>query len=275
MGESAISQAYTGHPPGGRPRRDKSSVSSARAAVLNAAADECSNLMEWLVVDMNAVAHTVLPRLLGKAMARRALSTMGPIHGLGVLGRMQAVARAVANELREPDSPELMALATFAESDVPRQWAAYAAQMLAPDARSRLTWAKISAADSNMTVRECAWMAFRPEVVRNPHAMLRSMQRLTIHRDANVRRFAVEVCRPRSVWGAHIPELKTAPQLGESLLTAVACDESRYVRLAVGNWINDAAKGDPVWAKTLFRRWDQTQVPVAPDVRRRALRNVV
>ena len=231
--------------------------------------------MEWLVVDMNAVARTVLPRVLGAAKARRALHSMGSIHGLGVLGRMQAVARAIAGELHELDGPEFAALSTFPESDVPRQWAAYTAQLLAPNVRSRMKWAKRAAADRNMTVRECAWMAFRPEVVRNPRGVLRMIQPLSRDVDGNVRRFAVEVTRPRSVWGAHVSEFKTTPELGESLLSVVACDESRYVRLAVGNWINDAAKGQPKWATALFNRWDETQVPVAPDVRRRALRNVV
>ena len=275
MGKWLAPEAYTAPSvSGGRRGRDKTSVTSQRAAELNAAACECSNLMEWLVVDMRAVAATVFPAILSRGAAMRAMERIPALESLGVLARMNAISSAFAAEVKSITAPELHALASYAKSDVPRQWAAYSAQILATDDDTKLSWARKSAADSNMTVRECAWMAFRPQVSKDPSGLLRRLKPLARDQDANVRRFAVEVTRPRSVWGAHIPTFKSTPQRGETLLRVVAADESRYVRLAVGNWINDAAKSNPVWAQELFERWDDRGIPVAADVRRRGLRSI-
>src|SRR5437899_9077785 len=98
-------------------------------------------------------------------------------------------------------------------------------------------------------------MSFRPHFVSNIPDGLRLLESVSLHSDPNQRRFAIEVTRPRSVWGRHIPTLKQNPRLALALLSNVQQDESRYVRLAVGNWLNDASKTKPGWVRQLCAQW--------------------
>jgi 3-methyladenine DNA glycosylase AlkC len=111
------------------------------------------------------------------------------------------------------------------------------------------------ASDVNMTVRECAWMAFRPYVIGDLKSMMRLLGKAALDPDANIRRFAIETSRPRSVWGAHIQELKADPRLGLELVESVRADPSRYVQKSVGNWLNDASKTQPDWVLETCARW--------------------
>ena len=77
----------------------------------------------------------------------------------------------------------------------------------------RLTYA----ADTNMSVREAAWMAFRPHLQTSFSSCLALLEAIAGHIDANCRRFAVEVTRPRSVWGSHLKQLKLDPNLAAGL----------------------------------------------------------
>ena len=90
-------------------------------------------------------------------------------------------------------------------------------------------------------------MAFRPHLAQSLDAGLELLEPLSQCENANVRRFAVEVTRPRSVWGAHLDQLKWQPGQAMGLLESTRADPSRYVRLAVGNWLNDASKTRPEW----------------------------
>ena len=77
----------------------------------------------------------------------------------------------------------------------------------------------------------------------------------TVDTDANVRRCAIEATRPRGVWTAHCDALKERPERAELLLEPVRSDASDYVRRSVANWVNDASKSRPDWARALCARW--------------------
>ncbi|MDV8009649.1 DNA alkylation repair protein, partial [Rhodococcus sp. IEGM 1318] len=70
--------------------------------------------------------------------------------------------------------------------------------------------------------------------------------------------------------------LKVDPDLGLPILTPLRADPSRYVQDSVANWINDAAKTNPDWARTQCRRWlTEYEANAATErIARRALRSL-
>jgi 3-methyladenine DNA glycosylase AlkC len=115
------------------------------------------------------------------------------------------------------------------------------------------------AEDQNSGVREWAWLAIRPDFAKNlpkniPHLIDFTCQ------SPNLRRFASELSRPRGVWCKHIVEFKEEPWLGLGIIEPMKSDESKYVQLSVGNWLNDASKSQASWVKKLCLEW-QTKSP--------------
>ena len=164
-------------------------------------------------------------------------------------------------------------------SDTIRGWLAMSiasdqGRSLADVIRDLLPYAR----DEHFAVREWAWLAARPLVCQNPQEALRILSAVAQSPDLRERRFAVELTRPRSVWGSHIRDFKEAPEQAERLLAAVRCDPSDYVRTAVGNWLNDASKSRAEWVAALTDAWlDDCRCPATlANVRRgrRSLRSL-
>ena len=225
-------------------------------ADLSSGSTESVNLMEWLAADMSALALAV-----SKAAAcpnvRASLSDSAlTMSGLGITGRLAVAGGAIARAIPSLAGPSFEFLASH-RSDLVRQWACYAVNdrsvPLALVDRAIAT--KRFATDSNMSVRETAWMAFRPHLISDLIGGIRVLTHMSKDADHNVRRFAIEVSRPRSVWGCHIDALKRDPGLAIDLLENTRSDPSRYVQLAVGNWLNDASKTRPEWVAALCERW--------------------
>lgn len=140
----------------------------------------------------------------------------------------------------------------------------------------KFAWMRPLAADCHFGVREWAWLALRPAVVAAPFAAIALLRGWTVEPDANLRRFAVEILRPRGVWAKHIPLLQAEPRHGLVLLEPCCRDESRYVQDSVANWLNDAAKSQPDWVRGVCRDWlrNYPDDKASRYIARRAQRNL-
>ena len=141
-------------------------------------------------------------------------------------------------------------------ADTVRSWAAFAAGFAAgEDLAERLALIRPFAADPHMGVRECAWMALRPHLAADLKSAWKLLKPWVEDADPNIRRCAIEATRPRGVWCAHIESLKADPRPGLKLLKNVRADPAKYVQNSCANWLNDAAKSQPLWVQDLCAAW--------------------
>ena len=135
------------------------------------------------------------------------------------------------------------------EPDTVLAWRAFALGSAGLPLAESVRAIKPFAEHPHFAVREWAWLALRPAVVADPHDAIGILTGTLDGASSYWRRFACEVTRPRSVWGAHIPKLKRTPELGEPLLVGIACDESAYVVTALTNWLNDVCRTHRGWVE--------------------------
>jgi 3-methyladenine DNA glycosylase AlkC len=118
-------------------------------------------------------------------------------------------------------------------------------------------------------------LAIRPAIAQDIDHSIAVLLPWTADQSANIRRFAIEVTRPRGVWSKHIAKLKSSPSLGECLLDRVMEDGDRYVQDSCANWLNDASKSDPDWVVNYCEKWRQkTDSKAVSYITRRALRSI-
>lgn len=226
--------------------------------LLASGAEETMSWTEWMATDMSALARTTASAVSHSSLEAALMAAADEAAARGILDRLRIFGRAISAALTSFEQPAFAQI-TGHRSDVVRQWGAYAVndnlRTIALDRRLALTLP--FAADRHMSVRECAWMAFRPHVAANLVEAIRLLEPVSRSADPNLRRFAIEVSRPRSVWGAHIIDLKRDPEKAMALLDNVFQDSSRYVRLSAGNWLNDASKTRPDWVLRVCERWSE------------------
>jgi 3-methyladenine DNA glycosylase AlkC len=231
--------------------------------------------MEWLAADMGALAHRVADQVRATPLRDALREVADQIEGLKITARLKTIGRAIARALPDFGHEDFQFLATH-PSDLVRQWACYSANdcHVRRPLADRLNLTRPFAADLNMTVREAAWMAFRPHILASVAEALTLLEPATRDPNAFVRRFAVEATRPRSVWSPHCEEIKRRPEEALFLLENVLQDRVRYVQLAVGNWLNDASKSRPEWVIEVCRRWSAEGNPHTAAITRRGLRTL-
>jgi 3-methyladenine DNA glycosylase AlkC len=236
---------------------------------------ETADWTEWMATDMSALARTVAAQTSSRRLATSLSQAAEEVKGRGILDRLVILGRAVSSAVRNFDSAAFLEICGH-KSDVVRQWAAYAVNDAGRKLtlRERLALTRRFAADHHMSVRECAWMAYRPHLNLQLNQGFRLLEGVSRSKNASERRFAVEVSRPRSVWGRHISELRERPEMGMALLTNVYKDESRYVRLAAGNWLNDASKTRPDWVLEVCSIWLKTGDKFTKAIVTRGLRTL-
>lgn len=225
-------------------------------------------LTETLAIDQSTLLRAVSPVA---AVGMR--SVLLEAESLGILKRMQRIGAGLAREL---DYAETNRLATH-PSDTVRGWICFMIASTEYDGPAALL-AKLRpfADDPHFAVREWVWMAARPQLVLDLDASIAQLAGWTGDASERIRRFASEALRPRGVWASHISAFKTNPDRGLPILEPLRADPSPYVQDSVANWINDAAKTNPDWARALTHRWLADGKTDAATVRiaRRALRSL-
>jgi len=216
-------------------------------AQLNAGEVESANLAEALTVDFGQLARAI-------GLDSRVSDRLHAISDSGISKRMAEAGRLVSH------SRSLLDRCVASPSDTVRGWACFGLNDRSPDLDSALKSIQPLAADHHFGVREWAWLAVRPRIAEAVDRAIALLVPWTALEDENLRRFASESTRPRGVWCAHIPALKTEPQRGLAILEPLRADRSRYVQDSVGNWLNDAAKSRPNWVKELTDRWGRESV---------------
>ncbi len=220
-------------------------MAPARLALLNGGAVASTTLTEGLAIDFAVLLEAAVP---GIGNAR--LAAMRAQAAAGITRRMALAARLLL------DAGVDLAPLQAHPSDTVRGWACFA---IAAQADAALPWQLAAmrplADDGHFGVREWAWLALRPRLAADLAEAIALLAPWTADPSERLRRFACEALRPRGVWCAHIAQLKEQPQLALPLLQPLRADPARYVQDAVANWLNDAAKSQPDWVRSLCAQW--------------------
>lgn len=226
--------------------------------LLNSGRIESVNLTEWLAVDHVQLLRHVLIEFEMLQYADVMLSALKQMERQSTMKIIPAIAGEwlkVIRQQTDKDQAELLKQLTTHRSDSVRCWAAFVVGLDPLELEWKLALIRPFAADHHFGVREIAWMAVRDSVSQQLQLAIRLLSSWVWEPDANLRRFAVELTRPRGVWARHIAELKNNPELGLPLLEPLKADPSKYVQDSVANWLNDAAKSRPDWVGQVCHTW--------------------
>jgi len=197
--------------------------------LLNAGLIESVNLCEWLIVDHAKLADTVFQQFGWNDLQPDIEAALNSLKTPTAMKRTVAVG-AVLSQYHSSASAFAQAIKSLSQhpSDTVRTWAcAMIGQRKSLDLSRRLDWLRPLAADSNMGVREIAWMAVRPQVNEQLAEAIQRLQPWVLDPNDRIRRFASELTRPRGVWCAHIVKLKESPEMGLPLLQPLRSDDSK------------------------------------------------
>ncbi|CAL2092575.1 DNA alkylation repair protein [Tenacibaculum sp. 190524A05c] len=219
---------------------------------LNKGLIETKNLMEWLAVDQLALLKLVLSEIgkiewfsdfeavvnqQKKPTANSNTKVIG--QNFGVLTQNQEIYKVLKNHT----------------SDVVRCWSCWAESIHYDEVLTLLPVMQQYAADTHFGVREVVIFATKERMIEDLDTAISILTEWTSDEDENIRRYAVESLRPVGVWTKKIAEFQENPEKGIGLLEPLKSDNSKYVRDAVANWLNDASKSKPDWVLAVCNRW--------------------
>jgi len=242
--------------------RSKSEVDPGFLKALEAGCAESRTHVEQMTMTMSWLCARTFPDL-----------AVGPaIDALPFIARLRFFGRCLAEQMPQ----ELTRSDACWVSDTVRGWIAMG--IAAEEGNSLvglLTRLRPFARDHHFAVREWAWLAARPAVVAGPTEALVMLSPFRASPDAFERRFAVEVTRPRSVWGSHIEEFKANPEAAEAGLSELKCEPHPYVRRSISNWLRDAGRTRPDWTRRVGQTWlDECRCKATLAIVRPAMRAV-
>ncbi len=219
---------------------------------LNKGLVETTNLMEWLAVDQLKLLKKILDHL-NKAEWYDSFYE-------AVSAQKKPTANATTKVigitfLQLTEDKKVIEYLSNHTSDIPRCWAAYWTGIRETNITAILNAIQPYAADSHFGVREVAIFASKESIIENLDESIEILAKWTSHEDENIRRYAAETTRPIGVWTKKIDALKENPEKGLPILKPLISDSSKYVRDAVGNWLNDASKTKPDWVKSICSQW--------------------
>lgn len=221
-----------------------SDIPKARLSELNQGLSSTTNLTEWLAVDQSL--------LLASVATSSSLKSLKQIQNELPEG---SVPRQIAWIGRQVAKLENLTLLEKHPSDLVRCWACYGRANQAKDLKEALKAMRDFAEDSHFGIREIAWMAVRERICEDPDKAIKLLVPWTKEKNEYTRRFASEATRPRGVWAKHITSLRKNPKPARPLLEPLHNDPSKYVQDSVANWLNDAAKDNPAWVKSIVKDW--------------------
>jgi 3-methyladenine DNA glycosylase AlkC len=234
-----------------------------RKAALSRGEFASSNLGEILAIDFADLMESLAPGAGLPAFQKDGISRRMALCGEALLAHFGA---------------DVLATWTGHTSDTVRGLALFGLARHKDDATVAdvLTMVRPFAADGHFGVREWAWLAVRPRLVRDLDLSIAALADWTGDADVNIRRFAVEALRPRGVWCKHIPALREDPARGLPLLEPMRREGEKYAQDSVANWLNDAAKDRPDWVRSLCQRWlrETDDCPPTQRITTRALRSL-
>lgn len=257
--------------------RNTASVPGNVRKLLNEGAIETVNLCEWLIVDQLALAGVIF-RNLGWSEHLPALENLfsecEPTTAPKKIALIGEFLSSIFSTRKEIDRASTVLFDQA--SDSARSWAPWMiglSQILSLN--EKFCRIRPFASDKNMAVREIAWIALREEFIANTSQTFAILESYTTAPDDSIRRFASELTRPRGVWCRHVQSLKDDPLPGISLLEPLKSDPSKYVRLSVGNWLNDASKSAPALIRETCVRWErESPTPETAHIIARGLRTL-
>ena len=242
-------------------------ITPERLELLNSDAEETTTLTECLAVDFAALAQACIPEI-----GQEAISRIKDAASKGISHRMALMGELLLEHLPEKRLSEL----EKHTSDTVRGWVCFTIGAR-PDysLEKRLQAIRPFADDHHFGVREWAWLAVRPHLVKELGAAISALAGWALDGSERIRRFTSEATRPRGVWCAHIKQLKQEPQLGLPILEPLRADPSVYVQKSVGNWLNDTAKDNPQWVMDLCNKWlRESSDPATQYICKRAQRSL-
>ncbi|MDN2677996.1 HEAT repeat domain-containing protein [Janthinobacterium sp. SUN033] len=233
--------------------RGVADIAPARLALLNGGSVASATLTEGLAIDFAQLLAAAVP-----AIGAARLDQLRAQAAAGITKRM-----ALAAQLLLEANADLALLQAHA-SDTVRGWVCFAiAAQTGLTLPQRLAAMRPLADDGHFGVREWAWLALRPHLAESLDEAIALLAPWTADPSERLRRFACEALRPRGVWCAHIGRLKEQPQLALPVLHALRTDPAVYVQDSVANWLNDAAKSQPDWVRSLCAQWLQESANAA------------
>ena len=260
-------------------RKGAATIAQIPAEVLDALNEgliATANLNEFLALDMPRFARNVAAHIGVEPDHERLADTLAMIEAFSKVKRHEHVSRALFDMTAPRGDRDRIAhaLATH-PSDIARSWAAQWVMFARMPLAEKLRSVRRFAADPHFGVREVAWMAVRDEVAGDVDAAVKLLRPWVADPDANIRRFASELTRPRGVWCAQIEVLKREPWLALELLEPLKSDPSLYVRNSVANWLNDASKTQPEWVEKTCAKWErESRTAETAYIARRARRSM-
>jgi 3-methyladenine DNA glycosylase AlkC len=243
---------------------------------LHAGTIETVNLVEWLAIDQKKLLEILLKNTKRLHYLKPIITRIEGLKKQTVTTINDAIGNGLLEQTTLHKDKDLFSLMAKHTSDSIRCWSTYfIGNNTTLTVVEMLKGIQAFAADTHFGVREIAWMAVRPSIAQNLTESIAILSKWTMHKDANIRRFASEATRPRGVWCAHIEALKQNPALGLPILEPLKTDAVKYVQDSVANWLNDASKTQPQFVKDICKKWaKESKTKETAYIIKRALRSM-
>lgn len=243
---------------------------------LNKGEIESANLMEWLAINQLMLLEHFLKANKRISYLKAVQTAVQQLKKQTALTTAECIGSSLYTQSIQQKDEELLPLLQQHTSDGVRCWACYfISNNLKLNLTQQLKAIYSLANDSHFGVREIAWMAIRPAIAADLKTGLSLLEKWSIDKTENIRRFASECTRPRGVWCQHIDALKEKPELALPILEALKSDASKYVKDSVGNWLNDASKTQAEWVNALCEKWQkESKTKDTEYIIKKALRSI-